>query len=301
MPQDATAKPFEGKWEQVTPAAAFSLRDTAEDFVLDGKMWISNGYITGGGLERDLWNSSDGITWSKVLAETPYDGYAEMVVYDGKVWAVKQSVWNSADGVNWTKVLDATPFGVRGYGELVVFQGKMWQLGSGTDVWWTTDGVNWTCALKEAPYGKRYGPAVTVYKDKLWLVGGCVAKAGDPPEKHYKDFTTYNDVWCSEDGVNWTRVLEHAPFEERMWFVGREYAGRLWVFGGFSNRKSVNFAESWYTEDGLTWRKFAPEPHWSPRHEPTIWLFNDAFRLAAGNSWPLTNDVWKIVPAPPAE
>jgi len=39
-----------------------------------------------------------------------------------------------------------------------------------------------------------------------------------------------------------------------MWFVAKAYAGKLWVIGGFSNRKSINFAEAWYTEDGVLGR-----------------------------------------------
>ena len=101
-------------WSRLAEHAAFSLRDTAEGVVFQGKLWLSNGYITGGGVVRDLWNSSDGVNWTKVLDDTPYDAYAEMAVYDGKLWAVKQSVWNSADGLTWNKVLAATPFGVRG-------------------------------------------------------------------------------------------------------------------------------------------------------------------------------------------
>ena len=56
---------------------------------------------------RDLWSSTDGVSWNLIAANAPYDGYAEMTVYAGKVWAVKQSVWNSADGVNWKQVAGA--------------------------------------------------------------------------------------------------------------------------------------------------------------------------------------------------
>jgi len=287
-------EPAPGQWKLVTEHAAFSPRDTAEDAVFLGKMWISNAYNVGGALTRDLWNSSDGVTWTKVLDETPYDGYAEMVVYHDKLWAIKGSVWNSSDGVTWTQVLDKTPFGARSYGECVVFQDKIWQLGSGNDVWNTSDGVTWTCVLKDAPFESRFGSAVAAYDGKLWLCGGAVNKESNPPEKHYKAFTTYNDVWSSPDGATWTRVIEHAPWAERQWFVAREYAGKLWIFGGFSNRESKNFAESWYTTDGVTWTEVKSDPMWSPRHEPTIYVFDGSLWLAAGNMWPLMNDAWKL-------
>ncbi len=282
------------KWECITKEAAFSTRDTAEDFVLDGKMWLSNGYHQGNVLSRDLWNSADGVTWTKVADETPYDGYSEMVVYQGKVWAIKGSVWNSTDGLNWTRVLEKTPFGVRGYGEIVVHDGKMWHLGSGDDVWNSTDGVNWTRTIESAPFGNRYGSAVAVYGGKLWLLGGKIPGRLDPPEKGYPDMTTFNDVWCSADGVKWERVLEHAPWSPRMWFIAREYAGKLWFIGGYDNKNAQNLGDVWFTEDGKTWQQFAPAPEFTPRHESTVYVFNGSLWVVAGNSWPLMNDVWRL-------
>ena len=245
-----------GKWVQVTKNAAFSPRDTAEDAVFDGKMWISNAYHAGGKLVRDLWCSSDGANWTLVTDKTPYDGYSEMVVHKDRLWTVKGSVWNSTDGRKWTRVLEKTPFGVPGYSELVVHDSKMWQLGSGADVWNTTDGVKWTCVTKQAPYGPRTASAIAAYKDKLWLMGGRITKASEPPEKHYKQFTTFNDVWSSSDGKHWTRVLEQTPWAPRMWFISKVYAERMWIIGGFDNRSSKNFGDVWYTADGKTWHEF---------------------------------------------
>ena len=175
-----------GPWRQVTAAAAFSPRDTSEGVVFRDRMWLSNAYHNGNVLVRDLWNSADGATWTKVLEPTPYDGYSEMVVYRDRLWAIKGSVWSSADGLTWEQVLEKTPFGVRGYGECVVFQDRIWHLGSGPGVYWTTDGVNWTCAVAEAPYGSRSAAAVGVFNDCLWVMGGWIGKPNDPPEKHYK-------------------------------------------------------------------------------------------------------------------
>ena len=292
--QELVTGAMAGAWVRVSEHAAFSPRDTSEDFVFDGQMWLSNAYHAGNILMRDLWRSKDGVTWEKVLDETPYDGYSEMVVYNDKIWAVKGSVWNSTDGLQWDRVAETTPFGVRGYGELVVHNGKMWQLGSGADVWWTTDGVSWTCAVKEAPFGPRYGSAVAVYQDKLWLMGGATSIASDPPEKHYPKYTTHNDAWCSDDGANWTRVIEHAPWVQRQWFIAKVYRDRLWIIGGFSNRQSINFADTWCTTDGVHWQELKSDAWWSPRLEPTCYIFDDSLWVVAGNSWPLMNDVWRL-------
>lgn len=285
----------QAEWIRVTNKADFSPRDTSEDFVFDGRMWLSNAYHEGNVLVRDLWASGDGIAWTQVSENTPYDGYSEMVVFKDRIWAIKGSVWSSRDGLEWTQVAEKTPFGVRGYGEVVVHDGKMWQLGSGQDVWWSEDGASWTCATAEAPYGPRYATAVAAFEGKLWVLAGSLDKASDPPEKHYPKFTTHNDVWCSRDGKEWTRVMEHAPWDQRMWSVAKVYKDRLWIIGGFDNVHGANLGDVWMTRDGVSWEELKSSGEtWSPRHEPTCYVFQDSLWVVAGNAWPLMNDVWRI-------
>ncbi len=281
-------------WTLITREAAFSPRDTAEDLVYDNKMWLSNGYYHDNTLSRDLWVSTDGATWSLVNGATPYDGYSEMVVYDGKMWAIKGSVWTSTDGVEWTRVAETTPFGVRGYGEVVVHDGKMWHLGSGADVWWTTDGTAWTCATENAPYGNRTASAVAVFEGKLWLMGGYTQQPNDPPEKSYLQYTTHNDVWVSRDGTAWERVLERAPWIPRMWSIAKAYAGELWLIGGFDNAHSANLGDVWHTRDGKQWTKLEAATAFTPRHEPTCYVYENSLWVIAGNTWPVVNDAWRL-------
>lgn len=283
-----------GDWINLVRNAPFTPRDTSEDVVFQDKLWISNAYYHNSILTRDLWNSSDGISWHLVSEATPYDGYSEMAAFRDRIWAIKGSVWNSADGHEWTRVLEETPFGPRGYGELLVFRDRMWQLGSGSDVWHTDDGVAWTRVTTDAPYGDRSATAVAAYNDRLWVMGGRKDQPNDPPEKGYPHYTTLNDVWCSEDGVNWTRVLEHAPWSPRMWFIPKVYAGRLWIIGGCDNVNYVNLGDVWYTENGRDWHEFKPDTRFSPRHESTCYVFRNSLWVVAGNTWPVVNDVWRL-------
>ena len=286
--------PLTGEWELVTEAAQWGPRDTAEPFVLDGKLWISNGYYHGGVLYPDLWVSETGENWWMVIEQTPYPAYSEMVVYDGKVWAIKGEVWNSTDGENWEQVLEQTPFGTRGYGEAVVHDGRIFQLGSGSDVWATSDGVTWERVCEDAPYGARAGSAVASYDGKLWLMGGRVGIPNDPPETGYEQWTTFNDVWCSEDGVTWELVLENAPWAERTWFVAEVYRDHLWIIGGYDNVNHANFGDVWYTDDGVTWHEMPTPDEFKSRHEATQWVFEDSLWIAGGNTWPVLNDVWRL-------
>jgi hypothetical protein len=290
------AEPYAGDWVRVAEHAPFAARDTSEGVVFAGKMWLSNGWLGENRLQRDLWSSTDGITWTLVSTNTPYDGYAEMVVYRGRIWAVKGSVWNSVDGVRWQRVAEKTPFGARGYGELVVHQRALWQLGSGADVWRSRDGVRWDCATTNAAYGPRFASAAASFKGKLWVMGGAIERTNTPPEGLYKKFTTFNDVWCSRDGAEWTRAVEHAPWGPRMWFIPVVYADRLWIIGGFDNVHRANFDDVWWTQDGIQWHRLDTKTKFSPRHESTVYVYRDSLWVVAGNSWPLINDVWKLAP-----
>jgi hypothetical protein len=296
LSEAADAAPYAGDWVRVLEHTPFAPRDTSEGVVFRGKMWLSNGWLKGEKLERDLWCTADGVNWTLVSTNTPYEGYAEMVAYRDKLWAIKGSVWNSEDGVHWQQVAEKTPFGPRGYGELVVHEGRMWQLGSGSDVWSTGEGLRWTAATTNAAYKTRFATAVASFKGKLWVMAGATERTNTPPEKLYKQFTTFNDVWCSADGATWTCATEHAPWGARMWVILAVYADRLWIIGGFDNVHRGNFDDVWWTEDGKKWNRLVTKTKFSGRHESTVYIYEDSLWVAAGNSWPLMNDVWRLTP-----
>lgn len=284
-----------GAWTEVLSHAPFSPRDTAHGAVFNGMMWLSHAYPGG---NRDLWLSADGSNWKLVDAQTPYELYTSIVAFDGKLWAInKCSVWRSDTGSDWKRVLDDPPF-ANGAGSLLVHDGKIWLLGVGPEVWWTRDGVTWVCATHEAEYGDRNGVAVAVFGGKMWLMGGQTPAPGkgfgNPDHKGYAGIDMNNDVWSSTDGVHWSRVVAHAPWRPRMWFAAQTYADRLWILGGYDNDAYANLADIWYTADGVHWNEFNAAAPWSARHMPTTYVFDGSLWVVAGNSWPYTNDVWRL-------
>src|SRR5262249_23252032 len=87
---------------------------------------------------------------------------------------------------------------------------------------------------------------VVALRDKLWMAGGY-----DGKEYH-------NDVWSSSDGVNWTMVLEHAPWTPRTVGAMAVFKDRIWLIGGGvidgtpSNNKTAG-NEVWSSADGISW------------------------------------------------
>jgi hypothetical protein len=129
-------------WTLVTPHAGWSPRgQIIGQVVYGGKMWI-----IGGG------------------------------TYDVRTYL--NDVWNSSDGATWTQVTSAAPWAGRQFQNVTVFADKMWVIAGGTaaseggstDVWYSTDGSNWV-NLPNTPWIQRHAASVWVFENALWF--GC--------------------------------------------------------------------------------------------------------------------------------
>ena len=58
-------------------------------------------------------------------------------------------------------------------------------------------------------------------------------------------------VYKSADGVNWTAATTSAAFGGRAESVLLNYAGKLWLIGGFNGTNSKQ--DVWYSSDGAGW------------------------------------------------
>ncbi len=167
------------------------------------KIWVMGGQTTpqfAPADERfyhDIWNSSDGITWTRVTPKRPYWPQRGMiggsVVFRDRMWILGggtydtpkvprrkfyNDVWSSADGVHWTRHLEAAPWAPRQYHDVAVFDNRMWVLEgwnrdskNRTDVWCSADGVKWH-EVPNTPWKPRHAASVFVHDDSLWMVAG---------------------------------------------------------------------------------------------------------------------------------
>ncbi len=116
-------------------------------------MWV----IGGDPGTNDVWNSTNGITWTKATNSAKFPGRyshtsvvfndndsAKMWVIGGQAGGLLNDVWNSAEGSSWTEVQTTTSiFFPRSGHQSVVFDNKIWVIGgnAGTakgyqkDVW----------------------------------------------------------------------------------------------------------------------------------------------------------------------
>jgi N-acetylneuraminic acid mutarotase len=276
-------------------------------------MWIFGGWFSSyAAPPRDVWNTSDGKTWTLVEKDAPWkhSDLPMTLVFDGKMWlmggwyngrlpdhSASNEVWYSDDGKNWKKTRCNAPWSPRLAAAAVVFKGKMWILGGiddyyfgddkslKNDVWCSADGKTWEMATANAPWSPRAYHQAVVFDGKIWLFGG-----GNYVPKHH----ALNDVWCSEDGTNWTKVTDFAQWGPRLWFSALVYRDRMWVIGGWS-KKTDNYGDVWYSRDGKNWTQLESDIIWKSRHEHSGLVFQDKIWIMGGYPRPeLSNEVWSL-------
>ena len=300
-------------WTQETPTAAWQARDSQGEFVYKKKLWILGGWFNSfDAPPRDVWSSTDGKSWSLINDKAPWihSDLSMSVVYKNKMWmmggwyngrlpghSASNKVWSSKNGIHWTLQTDNAGWTPRIASAVVAFKGKIWLMGGlenyyfGTDkdlkndVWVSSNGKDWKLATPDAGWSPRAYHQAAVLNGKIYLFGG----GNYVPQYHAN-----NDVWSSDDGINWEQVSESAPWPARLWFSSVVYRDRIWVMGGWSNNPYKNYSDVWSTKDGKNWIQLKSDLVWKERHEPSAFVFKDKIWVAGGMVPPLVNDVWSL-------
>lgn len=186
-------------WVTISSKSNLPKRFFYHPFVFDNKIWII------GGEDKDtkysdIWNSPDGISWTKQKENLPFGkrSGSQIVLLNGILYLLDNDVWSSSDALNWKKVTDEIVKGEQIFGySAQVFDDKIWLLGCNrngqfsSQVLFSSDGKNWQ--TQNAPWLPRGGIAATVYKNKIFMTGG---KYGGTP--NHPNFRYDNDVWMLE-------------------------------------------------------------------------------------------------------
>lgn len=300
-------------WTPETLNAAWKPRDSQIEFVYKNKLWIAGGWFNSyEAPPRDVWSSPDGKHWNLVNKEAPWihSDLAMSVVFKKKMWvmggwyngrleghAASNKVWSSKNGIQWNIETDSAAWSPRLAGALIVFRNKLWLLGGienyyfgdkkslKNDVWYTSDGKHWELATNNAGWAPRAYHQAAVLNNKLYVFGGG---------NYVPEYFALNDVWCTEDGITWTKVCDKAPWHERIWFSSVVYRNNIWVLGGWSGDPYKNWDDAWYSKDGIEWKQYITPNTWKERHELSAFVFKDKIWIAGGMTPPLVNDVWSL-------
>ncbi|HJN15750.1 MAG TPA: hypothetical protein QGH10_09680 [Armatimonadota bacterium] len=258
-------------WEEVTLEADFAGRDGAGIVVYEDKMWLLGG-----------WNPGDKVNFPAIC---------------------NSEVWSSTDGAEWTLKLLKAPWEGRHTAGYAVHDQKMWIVGGDciageyqTDVWSTADGVDWTLVNPKVPWWRRVLHHTVVHDQKIWVLGGQTLPGFIASED---EDIYYNDVWCSEDGAEWTRVTEHAPWAPRGMIGGSAVMnGRMWLLGGGTydtpdHPQRLFYNDVWSSADGVNWECHTEAAPWEPRQYHEVAVFDGKLWVMEGYEGVANRkDVW---------
>ena len=302
-------------WVKVADETEFAPRDSITEIVCDGRMWLMGGWFNSFETPpHDVWKSADGKTWTLATNQAPWthSDFAMGAAFKDRMWimggwcngrlpsaSATNEVWSSRDGNRW-ELAGHAGWSPRLAGGCVVFHDKIWVIG-GTeqyyfgdatslknDVWNSADGKTWHRVVAAAPWSPRAFHRALVFGGKLWVLGGG---------NYLPDYQAVGDVWCSEDGANWSRVTDKTPWSPRIWSGAAVYRNQMWFFGGWSSGRtedSGNWNDIWHSKDGKTWEVLQTGIVWIPRHAPAVLIFHDKLWVIAGKAGPTMNDVWSL-------
>jgi len=89
--------------------------------------------------------------------------------------------------------------------------------------------LTWEETTADAPWSKRDAQTMVVFHDKIWVMGGIEDGETKLP---YEFHIHKSDVWVSENGLNWERTLENAPWAGREDHSCGVLKEKIWVMGG---------------------------------------------------------------------
>ncbi|RLN97666.1 hypothetical protein BBJ28_00011610 [Nothophytophthora sp. Chile5] len=132
--------------------------------------------------------------------------------------------------------------------------------------------------------------AAAAFADRIWIVGGVSASYYT---KRLEYTTSRSDVVSSPDGIEWTEVLEEAPFRRRFghslltFTDASDGVQRLTLVGGFSPEPATDI---WVTADGASWSESTATIPWTGRGYHCSVEFDSRLWVLGGS--PMNNEVW---------
>ena len=198
-------------WNLISDTVPWGARMTHMTCAFNNKLWVMGGQKILGwsnykdSVFNDVWNSSDGLNWTRVTPHAAWSPRAQIggqVIFNNKMWILGggtyngirkyyNDVWNSSDGINWTQVTASAPWAPRQYLDVAVYDSAIWVMegydginGNRKDVWYSYDGQKWY-QLLGTPWPPRHASSVFTHNESLWVVAGNL----------------WNDVWRLDNVV----------------------------------------------------------------------------------------------------
>lgn len=292
----------------LTDSTQFEKRSSFEAVSFKNKLWVFSGFENNAVEDEGIWNSDDGITWTKVLEQAPF-GFAAaggIIEFQDNLWLIGswgilndasiELIWKSDDGINWIPVseIGSDPFSRRVYHDLAVYDNKIWVIGGrkGPNIFskalYSEDGTVWKETNNSLPLDGMTRHESFTFQDKLWIVAG-VSREG-----------TTNKIWNTTDGENWNLVnqINEIPFVQGHSI--EVFENRIWLIAGYTSNVTKLI---YYSSDGLDWKELKNTDSFPERTLQASVVHNDKLFIIGGtgpnpndgSSSPKYNDVWTLI------
>src|SRR5215813_11687109 len=184
----------------------------------------------------------------------------------------------------WKKVTDHAAF-PEGYNfPLFNFRNQLWVLRSEGN-WFSADGHSWTRA-ELPPLGLRTAYQQYVqFKDAIYALGTM--------EGDYQNLKVGSRIMkTSNDLKRWEQVAATSELPARVFYGATVFAGKIWLMGGFDGKNYFN--DVWSSSDAVKWQRVTEKTPWTPRSNPSVFVFQDRIWLLAGGiiDGPISEEVW---------
>lgn len=226
----------------------------------------------------------------------PFTGRDSMgeVFFRGSMWLLggftpnrSNEVWYSADGSSWQEA-SRPPWIGRNLHGTISFNKRLWVMGgfggdgqvvSLNDIYSSVDGIHWTREVERADWSPRAAFGLVEFNNELYLFGGISGTGSSD---------ALNDVWRSDNGINWRLVSRNAQWSPRGMFGAIVFDNRLWVIaGGEYNDKYVyniktNYNDVWSSKDGSNWSLETESAAFSPRRFFATFVYRGRLFICCG-------------------
>jgi hypothetical protein len=142
------------------------------------------------------------------------------------------------------------------------------------------NGSDWTLTSEDGvnPWARRAWAETQSLGGKIYIFAG---RTNEPPGTAF-----LNDVWSSVDGVNWTPILEHAPWGKRVDAESTIHLNQIYIMGGSAG---ALYNDLWKTSNGIDWTLVNDSLPWGGRTEFGFASYGHKLWFVGGINH---NDVW---------
>jgi hypothetical protein len=245
-----------------------------------------------------------------LLSAIEFDGYFYLSASAVESGNRDAEIFSSSNGINWTKVLDGDSPGGFNDNDAVyaypfeIFNGQLYvgvtNNNDGAEIWRTSDGINWTQVNTDGMAADAYQTDRDLIRQLITYNGYLYAFV-----KNYNGYA-WIEVWRSQDGTEWTQIGGNGlgdTFNNKEGRGVEVYSGCLYVGTGGTGYQS---ARVYQTCDGINFTEITNNQLGDSNNHGVMamknydgYLYAATYRFISGGIG--GTEVWRIATFPDAD